>query len=764
MSSTEARDTEPLMCSQCGLPLPETLPGTMTAWLFRAGCRCPSNIITPVASGAEPPEPSKDSRQSVEPETASSHRPASVIEELSADFEILELAGEGGMGSVYKVRRQSSHQVYALKILRPQLCLDAAARQRFEREMIAASTVNHPHIVSVYVQGSSRTGQPFCVMDWVDGSSLAREIATNGALEFPRALAIFLQIADALGHAHGRGVIHRDLKPSNIMLAHDLGGEYCKLVDFGIAKILNTDGMDMETLTGSGELLGSPMYMSPEQCTGGKLDARSDLYSFGCVMYECLTGRPPFAGQNPVHTILSHVNDAPPKLGKIPHIDQPDAMQKVVAKCLEKQPELRYQKAEEVLADLKKLHQGKHVSVQIRLSEKRRRLLTLSAVAALLVVAAWAAWNTYSSVNGEPPEIAGAKWRISNEKAQEELNQGNRREAEAHLNEALQLARRASAPEMVAQTLQDLADLKDMSGGDAASVNALNEEARQILHAQHSQTETAGNLAAAVDASVLDKLTESRVEELGEKASEALDTAVARGDWDDVKVLVNVVLPALSARTRDGTALLVVDSLGKARLAWQQGRLAECEKICRSALAELDTRRSDLVPMRNQLLLFLSHVLQVKGDYPESERLLRECVKISRALYGTSSRQFVQAKLALAECLMESGATADALKQVNECREVIESGAVGTPAQRADFHYLIGVLAKDVSELKRALKLLSDNPPRDNQLYARVLLALGDARGGEQSRPFYERSLALAKRLHPPDANLSVMLVSRMQK
>jgi len=153
------------------------------------------------------------------------------------------------------------------------------------------------------------------VMDYLDGECLAQVISREGFLDVERSLEIFLSVAEALEHAHWKGVIHRDLKPSNfIPTKTENGSDFAKIVDFGIAKILPTGDQLTQQLTQTGETFGSPFYMSPEQCKGDQLDFRSDIYSFGCVMFETLTGKPPFSGQNPVKTILKHLTKTPPEL------------------------------------------------------------------------------------------------------------------------------------------------------------------------------------------------------------------------------------------------------------------------------------------------------------------------------------------------------------------------------------------------------------------------------------------------------------------
>jgi serine/threonine protein kinase len=263
-------------------------------------------------------------------------------------FEILELIGSGGMGSVYKARHRIINKLVAVKVLSTMRLGDSKANLRFQQEAKAASLLSHPNLVGVLDFGMLPNDQPFIIMDFVSGVSLADVINERGAMAPDRAKKIFVQIADALAHAHQRGVIHRDLKPSNIMLVtSDKGDEQIKVVDFGIAKMESID----QSVTETGEVFGSPLYMSPEQCAGRSLDARSDLYSFGCVMYETLSGLPPYFGQNALQTIFAHLNEEAPSIRSIkPKV--PMALQNIAERCMQKSVEDRYQDAAAISKDL----------------------------------------------------------------------------------------------------------------------------------------------------------------------------------------------------------------------------------------------------------------------------------------------------------------------------------------------------------------------------------------------------------------------------
>ncbi|MBS1955640.1 MAG: protein kinase [Cyanobacteria bacterium SZAS-4] len=272
---------------------------------------------------------------------------------------VINLLGRGGMGSVYQVRDLQLRTEFALKCLNNQHTNDVAWR-RFDNEARAANKLDHPNLIKVHDSGLLPDDRPYFVMDLVRGVSLADVLKEKTRLPLQKTLKIMIQVAFAVAYAHDRGVIHRDIKPSNIMIGNDseIADGNVKLVDFGIAKLTGLDTFNQLTLTRTGEIFGSPLYMSPEQCAGIATDHRSDLYSFGCVMYECLTGAPPILADNALSTMIKHQNERPVSLKQASlGMTFPDASELIVAKLLEKNPDERYQNAHELSTDLVALEQ-----------------------------------------------------------------------------------------------------------------------------------------------------------------------------------------------------------------------------------------------------------------------------------------------------------------------------------------------------------------------------------------------------------------------
>lgn len=303
-------------------------------------------------------------------------------------YEVKGIIGSGGWSLVYRAEQTSLHRTVALKILHSHLVFDPDKVRRFQREAEALSHFNHAAIPAVYDYGQLPSGQPYMIMAYVHGRSLGQIISEDGELDIPSALDIFAKTASGLAVAHEQGIIHRDIKPSNILLTAD--GSEVKILDFGLAKLIDAgEGQTLATLTQAGHTIGTPAYMSPEQCLGLKLDARSDIYSLGCVMFETITGACPFEGKDAFEAMSNHMRGDISFAGTKIKDTIPDTVEQLVLKALAKDPSDRFQTAADLAAAIDRiraqseltrspfrfLHGFKRLGIQ-----QRRNLLTAAAI------------------------------------------------------------------------------------------------------------------------------------------------------------------------------------------------------------------------------------------------------------------------------------------------------------------------------------------------------------------------------------------------
>lgn len=312
--------------------------------------------------------------------TLESPQSASNTTDFGPRYQVESLLGSGGMGKVYKARDKELDRIVAIKVLRPDLMQDPMALQRFKHELLLASSISHPNILRIHDLGEYN-GLKFISMAYVEGGDLTQVMRKEGRLPLPRVLNLMRQLTAALAAAHGVNVVHRDLKPQNILLGPS---DHVYVTDFGIAKTLESD---RTSVTRTGAVLGTPLYMSPEQVEGKPVDHRSDLYTFGLILYELLTGVLPFTGDTTFQLMYQRVHTVP-KRPEVVIPDLPAYLSRICLKCLEKEPANRYQNAAEILADFDHKHGPTQTrTLQITLPVVSKKLSYIAASALVLLLA-----------------------------------------------------------------------------------------------------------------------------------------------------------------------------------------------------------------------------------------------------------------------------------------------------------------------------------------------------------------------------------------
>ncbi len=332
--------------------------------------------------------------QSLPGEAAQTLVPDTIIDQK---YKIISVLGSGGMGCVYQVQQIGLGKTFALKVLDVHRQSDVAVR-RFQQEAKTAAALRHPNLVEVHDFGVFGDSQPYLVMEYIDGESLDKHLKATRTLPVDYVIALALQVGFGLMYAHSQGVVHRDIKPGNIIALHPnvLPTEgTVKVVDFGIAKLMQSEDGQIQELTRTGEIFGSPIYMSPEQCRGTAVDQRADIYSLGCVLYECLTGLPPFVGETAMATMVKRLTQAPASLKDATiGLDFPPGLEAVIRKMLAVEPEDRYQDLGALIQELMSLSDPDAV-IPGTLTLKKHKLNYLKELVLVSVTASICLFATY---------------------------------------------------------------------------------------------------------------------------------------------------------------------------------------------------------------------------------------------------------------------------------------------------------------------------------------------------------------------------------
>lgn len=529
---------------------------------------------------------------------------------LGERYEILSLLGDGAMGQVYQARHKLLKRTVAVKMLHQNLVAGASALKRFQKEAELASALNHPNILTVHDFGVTDEGYPYLVMAYLEGKSLADVTAGGKNLELKRALHIFKQVCLGLGHAHEHGVVHRDLKPSNVMLVKlDEDPDFVKIVDFGIAKLL-APGESTDNLTRTGEVFGSPPYMSPEQCRAKEVDARSDIYSMGCLMYRTVSGVQPISGNDLIEYLYKHVNETPAPFSVVaPELNIPAAMEEIIFKAMAKAPEDRFQSMAELKAAIEPIY-----------SELPGAALTSTEIPRLIMEGETASKNSIAggtiSRTVSNPEPSSAKQEALEKTVSDSEDQSD--------------GQSGTSDTVVAQ-----------SGGDTASATAPGDTKTDMITQRKNIPLASTSTNGPVHRGLKQKLQISAVG----------------------VILLGVIASALIFKGKESPIEREIDKLqDEARKEYNQGNYTPAKLKIREAMKLTDKVRSPKSAVNHHLLGLMQFAM---GSYDDAQANLESAL-------GGYQKDFPDRHGDIADCESYLGRAATALGEFNQAEESLK--------------------------------------------------------------------------------------------
>lgn len=561
---------------------------------------------------------------------------------LAARYEIVELIGTGAHSRVYKARQVSLDRMVAVKVLPGHLNFE---KKRFEHEARVASLVQHANIVHVFDYGL--LPQPYIVMELLPGQTLAQALKENGAMTSAAATDLLIEVCRGVQAAHDAGLIHRDLKPANVILSPDAAGKIqAKVVDFGLAKALGGTGQTLVQLTTTGQLLGTPSYMSPEQCTGRELDCRSDIYSLGCLMYEVLTGKLAFAADTAAACMYKHLQEMPPPITTVrPDLENGPLLEGMVLRALAKEPLERYQTVGDLKADLVALKDGKRggfryarLNYRAILSQwwrlqQRPKVRTATRVLVTVATAALFAW-----LNAD--NIANAIWQYQYQQGKVLMDENEYTKAKTKFTAALSSAEKFAPPcdWRLCRTLVQLRNAYKACG-DMQTAKQIGDRARAMATGRRKEEAAAGNRAfrhgkyPEAERLMVAMIAKER-QFPAERLAMAYDleglgrTYMYDGKYKEAEPVIKESLQLKKLYyDRDDSDL--ANALAQyADVCWQLNRIEEARELFEQSLAQMREQLGPGNPEYAWIVGMLGEVLREQRDMVGAEKAYKEAISL----------------------------------------------------------------------------------------------------------------------------------------
>ncbi len=693
---------------------------------------------------------------------------------LDNHFRIDEKLGSGGMSEVYAALDLSLGRKVAIKFMHPWLISDSSYLDRFRQEAKTTGKLKHEGIINIYHYGVDERHRPYIVMDFISGVSLSEKFGSDKKVEITEAISILKQIVRALAFAHSQGVVHRDIKPSNVMCWDSETGVRAVLVYFGIAKIVqNNSGKAVTQLakTSTGEVLGSPQYMSPEQCLGAKVDSRSDIYSLGCLIFALLTGQPPFESTNVYEIYFSQLNDSPPSIKKLrPELREASAFDVIILRCMAKDPKDRYQDLNAVLLALEQIESHKasnthsifgnggslfgNTASTIALRFKAGKLkiptwkialallsLSISICSTLWYLGVW-------SVSGTN------KMETLYTNGQKSLDTGDYNAAQSELAQAIIFSKTSmNLHQFTLPCLNQMLDLSRCSKNvelESDTVKQLDEHKKARL------SKELGDLEVRLKTAVKEpnKLSQEEKVALIEETNDTTNIISENGNLEKSLALLQMAETLGNAlNPPDIVARRTLHNLGNAYE--KTGDYKEAEAHFKAAIEMIAKQLSPSDPATIAELICLAKLCKDDGRIDQAAKYLARAMSTARVAYGGNSEQAAFVKTSLAEMKIAAKKPSEAIRELNQAKSLFDGCTNPDPSKYARCITLLAYVQGSPEQLKQALELQEKAVKQEPGVLAWLLQQTGafesnklkdfDARY-EKAAPYYRRAIAILLR------------------